>query len=114
MGKVLQIRVSAQTYAPDAVYKHWPGLSRLAWGQREYAAKTGVGVRELVAKLNDLWKFGNDWPPETQKALGQALPELLELNEKLENALAERQPSDADKLTYALEDGLDGLERSIQ
>ncbi len=114
MGKVLQVRVSAQTYDPDAVYKQWPGVSRLAWGQKEYAVETGVGVRELVTKLNDLWKFGNDWSPEAQKAVGQVVPELLKLNEKLEHALAERQPSEADKLTYALEDGLDGLERSIQ
>lgn len=114
MGKVLQIRVSALTYDPDAVYRHWPGLSRMAWGREEYALDKNMGVRELVAKLNDLSKFGNDWPPEVQAAVGQAMPALLQFEERLENALAERRPSDADTLTYALEDGLDGLERMIQ
>jgi hypothetical protein len=110
MGKVLQIRVSAETHEPNDVSRHWPRLSRLAWGEAEQAA----GVRELVARLNDLWKFGNEWSAQHKDAVGQALPDLLAMDGQLEAALADRRPDQADALSYTIEDALDGLERELE
>jgi hypothetical protein len=112
MGKVLQIRVSAQTHDPDDVYRHWPRLSRLAWGERQFTADTVKGVRELVAALHDLWKFGNEWSPADQEAVGRALPVLRDLDARLAEALADRRPGDADALSYKIEDSLDALEHA--
>jgi hypothetical protein len=111
MGKILQIRVSAQTHDPEDVYRHWPRLSRLAWGERQFAADTAKGVRELIAALHDLWKFGNEWSSADREAVGRALPVLCDLDSRLEKALADRRPGDADALSYKIEDGLDALEK---
>lgn len=119
MGNVLQIRVSAGTYEPDDVHRHWPRLSKLAWsklawGERAFAASKAKGVRELTATLNDLWKFGNEWRATNRDAVGQALPGLLKLDSQLEAALADRRPDVADALSYQIEDALDALEREME
>lgn len=113
MGKVLQIRVSAQTHDPDDVYRYWPRLSRLAWGERKFAADGIKGVRELIVALHDLWKFGNEWSPADREAVGRILPVLRDFDSRLEAALADRRPDEADALSYKIEDGLDALEREI-
>lgn len=114
MGKALQIRVSAATHDPDDVRRYWPRLAGLAWGDRGYDQPGAVaGVRELVVRLNDLWKFGNDWPQDVRDAVGGALPGLVALDERLEAALADRRPDQADALSYSIEDGLDALEREV-
>lgn len=113
MGKVLQIRVSAHTYDPEDVYRQWPRLSAMSWGPQKFAVNKPLGVRELLATLNDLWKFGNEWSSPSREAVGQALPSLLELDGRLENALADRRPDHADALSYEIEDALDNLEREV-
>ncbi|HDQ41112.1 MAG TPA: hypothetical protein ENN39_08825 [Desulfonatronum sp.] len=113
MGKVLQIRVSAETYDPQQVERHWPRLSRLAWGVNATAEGRVMGVRELIAAVNDLWKFGNEWSEEIRETVGRALPGLLDLDHRLEAALADRRPDQADALSYEIEDVLDGLEREL-
>jgi len=118
MGKILQIRVSARTHDPDDVYRYWPRLSGLAWSELPFApgrsAQAGPrGVRELVAALHDLWKFGNEWSPADREAVGRVLPVLRDLDSRLEAAMADRRPDEADALSYKIEDGLDALEREI-
>lgn len=113
MGKILQIRVSANTYEPDDVYRAWPRLSRMAWGDKPFAQNASIGVRELVTVLNDKWKFGNEWPETAQAAVGGVVPGLKNLDQELEAALAERQPDVADRLSYKMEDALDELEKQV-
>ncbi len=110
MGKILQIRVSAGTYNADDVYKAWPRLSKLAWGDKRYAENQSVGVRELGEKLEDLWKFGSEWSDDTKNIIGKAVPNLQELESRLESALADRQADKADKISHEIEDALDELE----
>ncbi|WP_031387606.1 hypothetical protein [Desulfonatronum thiodismutans] len=114
MGKVLQIRVSATTYDPDEVYRQWPALSRLSWGEKHYADLKVVGVRELVAALEDKWKFGEDWPQDLKNSLAKDVGALRELDRRLEDALADRQADAADRITYELEDALDELEGLVK
>lgn len=113
MGKILQIRVSALTHDPNDVYRSWPRLSRLAWGEGKFAADGTKGVREMIVALHDLWKFGNEWVSVDREAVGRALPALRDLDSHLEAALADRRPDEADVLSYKIEDGLDALEREI-
>ena len=114
MGKTLQIRVTATTYDPDEVYRQWPGLSKLAWGDRRFTEARAVGVRELTAVLEDKWKFGEEWPRELKDLVGKAVPRLRELDAFLEDALADRRADKADGISYELEDALDELERLIK
>ena len=114
MGKILQIRVSASTYDLDEVYRQWPGLSKLAWGDRRFSEAKAVGVRELTSVLEDKWKFGEDWLQELKDRVGKAVPTLRELDARLENALADRRADEADRISYELEDALDELERLIK
>jgi hypothetical protein len=114
MGKILQIRVSASTYEPEDVYRAWPRLSRMAWGDKRFAQNASIGVRELVAVLNDKWKFGNDWPEAAQTTVGGVVPGLKDLDQELEAALAERRPDVADRLSYKMEDALDELEGQVE
>ena len=114
MGKVLQIRVTAETYDSDDVYKSWPRLSKIAWGDKRLSEDKTLGVRELVATLQDLWKFGDEWPADTKKMIGDALPNIEELRKRLETALADRNAEQADRISYEIEDALDELESLVK
>lgn len=114
MGKVLQVRVSAATYDPDDVYRQWPELSRLAWGEKQSADLKDVGVRQLTAVLEDKWKFGEDWPRDLKNLLERDVVALRELDRRLEDALADRRADVADRITYELEDALAELENLVK
>ncbi len=114
MGKVLQVRVSATTFDPDDVYRRWPELSRLAWGEKQYADLKTLGVRELTAALEDKWKFGEDWSRDLKNLLAKDVVALRELDRRLEDALADRRADVADRITYELEDNLDELESLVK
>lgn len=114
MGKVLQIRVSASTYDPEDVYRVWPRLSKLAWGDKRFAENASIGVRELAAKLADRSKFDNDWADDVKRIVEEAVPNLDELDNRLETALADRNPSKADGISYELEDALSELENEVK
>ncbi|TVQ97996.1 MAG: hypothetical protein EA399_11680 [Desulfovibrionales bacterium] len=113
MGKFLQVRVSASTYEPEDVYRQWPQLSRLAWGEKELADTKTVGVRELSSVLQDKWKFSEDWPADLKNLLAKGIDGLGELDRSLDDALADRRADVADRITYELEDALDELERMV-
>ncbi len=114
MGKVLQVRVSASTYDPDDVYRQWPTLSRLSWGEKHFADLKAVGVRELAATLEDKWKFGEDWPQDLKQLLARDVESLRELDQRLEDALADRRADTADRITHELEDALEELEGLVK
>lgn len=107
MGKVLQIRVLAASNDAD-VEKAWPSLWKLVWGEGGDAVPQ-KGVLELARAVFDAVRAGLI---EADKA--DALRELAEQAEdwrfKVQDALAARQPADADKLSYEIEDCLDELE----
>ncbi len=114
MGKILQVRVSVATYDPDDVYRRWPELSRLAWGEKQSADFKDVGVRQLTSVLEDKWKFGEDWAQDLKNFLARDVGVLRELDRRLEDALADRQADAADRITYELEDALGELEGLVK
>lgn len=108
MGKVLQVRVTAWTYSEDEVRQAWPALWKLIWGEGGDAVPV-KGVLELAEAVFDAVRLGL-----VSKDQGQALRDRAEQAEalrlKFQDALAARQPAEADAIAYQLEDCLDALE----
>jgi hypothetical protein len=114
MGKVLQIQVRAWTYDEDEVIKTWPKLTSLVWPEHDRWAPVGSkhGVMELVQTMPDVLRFG-DWPESTRKALQEGIEQAAAIGKKLEAALADWQPVEANRLSMELEEMLSALERSV-
>lgn len=109
MGEVLQIRVMAQTYKPETLERRWPTLSKLAWPAPS-PAWPHKGVMELPEALFEQLSLG-EWPKERQEALRGHISKVQSIRGKIEDALAERNPREADRLSYEIEDALDELEK---
>ncbi len=117
MGRLLQIRVMAQTFRPEDVQKAWPRLCRLAWpqdhpdqGASGGPAKGERGVLELVQTLTDQVSFG-DLPKDLARALEPSVRRVYEIMESLEAALADWKPAEANMASDRLEAALDDLEK---
>jgi hypothetical protein len=108
MGKILQIRVSAWTFSEDEVRKTWPSLWAVVWGDGGDAVPK-KGVLELAQAVFDAVRAGLV-AEKIRDALRDKAEEAESLRLKLEDALAARQPKEADTLSYTLEDCLDALE----
>ncbi len=108
MGKLLQIRVSAWTYDEDAVKANWKNLFALAW---PYSSSPGgkCGVLELVTALENGMALG-DWPEGVKEHLENGIEQAGELKRQLEQALANWEPRQANRLSDDLEDVLFRLE----
>lgn len=107
MGKYLQIRVKAETFRPEDLPEAWPFLCRAVWG--ENAKHKPKGLLELVQDLSDRWQFG-DWNKEAKKELEPGIKEAVRLRDQLDTALGDWKPTEANKLSDALEDALASLE----
>ncbi len=109
MGKALQIRVSAVTWNEDLLEKLWPQLTELAFSVPHSHNKRGVF--EMVQCLKDGLHFV-DWSKERKEKLGPHIIEAADIMQKLENALANWNPHEANKLSDQLEDVLSTLEQN--
>lgn len=107
MGKILQIRVSAWTWDEDLVPKAWPRLSELAFSVPLKHEKHGV--LEMVQSLGDGLQFMK-WPEERRKALTPGIEKCVDIKRRLEGALANWNPREANILSDELENELDRLE----
>ncbi len=107
MGKVLQIRVSATSHDAD-VEKTWKALWKLVWGEGGDAVPK-KGVLELAQAVFDAVRAGLI---DSDKAdvLREKAEQAEELRFKVQDALAARNPAEADRLSYEIEDCLDDLE----
>jgi len=108
MGKLLQIRVSASTYSEEEVAKAWPALWKLVWGEGGEAVPR-KGVTELAQAVFDAVRAGLV-PKEQRGPLREKAEQAEALRFKLQDALAARQPKEADAISYELEGCLDALE----
>lgn len=119
MGKILQVRVSAQTYNPEDMDRAWPRLVRLVWpdGGRDFMSRPvdqrgTKGVLELVQELHDTLRF-RSWPEELKEALGPGIEKAVELKAKLETALGDWKASEANTISHDLEDALTAIEAKV-
>ncbi len=108
MGKALQIRVSAVTWNEDLLEKLWPQLSELAFTVPN--SHTKRGVIEMVQCLSDGLHY-TKWPDERKDKLGPNISKAIDIVNKLESALADWDPREANRLSDQLEDVLNDLER---
>ncbi|THB68227.1 MAG: hypothetical protein D6E12_06930 [Desulfovibrio sp.] len=115
MGKLLQIRVMAQTFRPEDQEKAWPVLLSLAWPEflRDGILKgTDKGVLETVQALDNQRRFG-DWHDDLKKLLQADIDKAVSLKDSLEKALGDWNATTANKLSDELEDLLKAMEASI-
>jgi len=112
MGKILQIRVMASTYDPEDMDKAWPRLVALCRPDYPYpkGPKTRpTGVLELVQTLDDRCRFG-DWEERAKDALRPGIDAALAVKARLEQALGDWRPTEANHLSDELEEALAALE----
>jgi hypothetical protein len=108
---VLQIRVTAQTWDEREVLRAWPNLCALAWPEPRVGADAPGpphGVLDLVRTLDDERRFG-DWKEDVARELGPRIDAAVALAGDLEKALADWQPSQANRLSEELEQALDDM-----
>ncbi len=108
MGKVLQIRVSAVTWAEDLMEKFWPQLYALAFSVPIKHDKRGV--LEMVYALGDGMQF-MQWSEARRTALKPYIEQAVDTARCLENALANWDPRTANSLSDTLEQILDDMEK---
>lgn len=111
MGRILTIRVSAQTYRPEDVLTAWPKLFRLVFPLYVKGDPVHHGVLEFARAVEDVHEYG-DWPAAVKERMRDSVTRLSRLRIGLEEALAARKPAEADHLSYDLEDTLDDLEKT--
>lgn len=111
MGKILQIRVTAWTYKEEDVPKTWPNLVNLVWPTQPYSGEKR-GVLELISALDTNLSFGH-WSEAIKDILQKGIHDCVFTKKKLEAALADWKPIEANKLSNILEDQLTELEDQL-
>lgn len=111
MGNVLQIRVMAKTYDESQVEKTWPHLVAMTWEQPRSEGRPH-GVIELVEDLKDKLELGMLSKPDEQD-LGEVIRKAFNLKLQLEDALGNWKATEANTISFALEDFLDDLEKQV-
>ncbi|WP_320005833.1 hypothetical protein [Maridesulfovibrio sp.] len=109
MGNVLQIRVMARTYDEAEVEQKWPNLVKTAWEQ-PHAEGRPHGVIELVEDLKDRLELGMI-PEEKADALTDSIRKAYDLKLRMEKALGDWKASEANTISYDLEDELSAAEK---
>ncbi|WP_319778885.1 hypothetical protein [Maridesulfovibrio sp.] len=109
MGNVLQIRVMARTYDEAEVEKKWPYLVETAW-DKPHAEGRAHGVVELVEDLKDRLELGMI-PEEKAEAMADSIRKAFELKLRMERALGDWKASEANTISYDLEDELSIAEK---
>ena len=113
MGELIQIRVTARIHDNIEAFNRWPALIKLAFGPvQEKVFKERDLLTELVEALHDKQRI-RDIPAETASKISEGIIAVSSLLKKMHSFLADRKPSDADKVSYQLEDLLDRMEQSI-
>lgn len=112
MGKFIQVRVSASTFAPEEAEKSFPLLYAAAWPAGLYKPSERKGLLELVAQLSDMAEFG-DMAKEAKAVVKEHLPRVMAIVRDLEAALADWKPTEAEQLSTAVEETLAELEAAM-
>ena len=107
MGEILQIRVTAQTFTPEKARKRWNKLFTLAEKQDNLKH-----ILSLVERLQDIFRF-EKIQTESKRTFQKGLEAVINAKENLTEYLANRNPHETDKASYALEDALDNLEQNM-
>ncbi|MDL2207263.1 hypothetical protein LJB82_00900 [Desulfovibrio sp. OttesenSCG-928-M16] len=126
MGRILFIRVCAETYDEKDVPKTWPMTFALIWPEpmldaadapAKVAAKLTPGRKRGVLELLDAFvehvRFA-DLPSAKKSALQGHANRLEALRQQLDAALGNRDAGKAHALTNDIEDALDETEKAVR
>ncbi|MGE4296439.1 MAG: hypothetical protein AB7E47_00295 [Desulfovibrionaceae bacterium] len=111
MGKVVQIRVIAQTWLED-VAKAWPSLTALAWKDLDTVQPHARSIQGFIQALGDEQRFGA-WQPELKELLETGITELNDLSAQLDAALSDWNAQKANAVSLAIEEVATAMEKSI-
>ena len=125
MGRILFIRVSAETYDEKDVIKAWPTLYAMVWPDvgldgsgtpgkitRGLMPDSLRGALQLADAFVEHVHFEN-MPATVRTALGEPAKILERLRWDLDEALGNRDVWLASKLITAIEDALDDAEKTV-
>lgn len=116
MGEIVQIRVTAQVHDPEKVIKRWPSLTELAFdldNQDLQGQPDKKILHQLIDALYDRLRL-DSLPRQIGGEAARDIKQAHVLKTSLEDALADRDPQKADRISYDLEDLLDRLEETIR
>lgn len=114
MGEFIQIRVTANIHDPDKALERWSGLAKTAFGPQQDKEMQGKDLlAQLIDALYDKHRLGQ-LSEILVKHLSEDIKNLYNLKKKLNSLLADRNPQEADKISYQIEDLLDRMEENIQ
>ncbi|MFN2268745.1 MAG: hypothetical protein ABR542_07920 [Desulfonatronovibrio sp.] len=112
MGELIQIRVTAKVHDQNKALKRWSTLSKIAFGQDfDQNFENRDLLSELVDALYDKDRLGQ-LPKNITDTFSKDIQVIHDYKKKLHAFLAERNPQEADKISYKLEDLLDKMEET--
>ncbi len=112
MGKFIQVRVSATTFAPEEAEKAFVSLYAAAWPAGLYKPGDRKGLLELTTQLADMAEFG-EMSKDVRTVVKEHLPRLQGIVRDLETALGDWKPGEAEHLSTSLEETLAELEAAM-
>lgn len=112
MGELIQIRVTARIHDNAEAFNRWTGLARMAFGPQQDRDFDGQDLlTELVNALYDKKRL-KQLPGTFSQKCANDIETAYSYRKKLHSLLADRNPQEADKLSYLLEDVLDRMEET--
>ncbi len=111
MGKILNIRVSVNTYDDKDVVKAYPHLHALAWPKddKNILASQTFGLLELIESLYQASQFA-PWEEQIKNILKDDIKKIYLQKQELDKLILARQIKEADTLIYTIEESLQELE----
>ncbi|MFO7728839.1 MAG: hypothetical protein R6X11_10990 [Desulfonatronovibrio sp.] len=114
MGELIQIRVTARIHDWEKAIKRWSALAGLAFGPQLDRDFTGQDfLSDLTDALYDKERLGQ-LPQDSASLIAKDIKAAHSLARKLYSLLADRNPQEADRVSYQLEDLLDQMEEKLK
>jgi hypothetical protein len=113
MGELIQIRVTAKIHDHDQALKKWAGLVGLAFGPEKNRTLEGHDLlAQIIDALHDKERLG--LLPETISGkISKDIAQVYSSKKKMDSYLSDRNPQEADRISYQIEELLDRMEEKV-
>lgn len=113
MGELIQIRVTAKIHDHEKALKKWAGLAKLAFEPGKDKSFEGLDLlTELVDALHDKERLGL-LPEKIAGKISEDIAAAYSSKKKMHAYLADRNPQEADKISYQVEELLNRMEERV-
>lgn len=113
MGELIQIRVTAKIHDHDKALKKWAGLAGLAFGPEKNKRFEGHDLlARIIDALHDKERLGL-LPEDISGKISKDIAQAYSSKKKMDSFLADRNPQEADRVSYELEEILDRMEEKV-